>query len=138
MEKIEINDEDNIENGENQKNHSVFIYLLIALTIGFGISYFFNYRGNRSGSNLREMVLLTNKNCYHVHHFMFIGVMIISILFGKYLKNDAIIFSTIGLLIGVSMEDLLYKDWYVIKNNCHKSKLIKFMKNTKDVNKKYN
>ena len=44
---------------------------------------------------------------------------------------------TIAFLIGLSLEDLLYKDWYLIKNNCHKSKLIQFMMNTTDVNKEY-
>ena len=40
---------------------------------------------------------------------------------------------TIAFLIGLSLEDLLFKDWYLIKNNCHKSKLMKFMMNTVDV-----
>ena len=44
----------------------------------------------------------------------------------------------VAFLIGVSSEDLLFKDWNVIKNNCHKSKLIKFMKQTTDVYSKYN
>ena len=26
------------------------------------------------------------------------------------------------------MEDLLFKDWDLVKNNCHKTKLIKFIK----------
>ena len=44
----------------------------------------------------------------------------------------------ISFLLGICLEDLLFKDWNIIKNNCHKSKLIKFMQNTTDVNSKYN
>ena len=62
---------------------------------------------------------------------MWIGAMIISMIVADPCKN--IILPISCFLIGVSSEDLLFKDWNVIKNNCHKSKLIKFMKQTTDV-----
>ena len=69
---------------------------------------------------------------------MIFSVIIGAVLFGRYIKNDMLLYSFIGFLIGMSGEDLLFKDWYLVKNNCHKSKLIKFMQNIIDVNNKYN
>ena len=51
-------------------------------------------------------------------------------------KNLFVLF--ISFLLGICLEDLLFKDWSIIKNNCHKNKLIKFMKNTVDVYSEFN
>ena len=58
-------------------------------------------------------------------------------LIGRYMSSKLLLIM-IAFFIGLSLEDLIYKDWDIIKNNCHKSKLIKFMKNTTDVSSKYN
>lgn len=113
------------------------IAIFLSLLIGFTVAYFFNYKPNSTGNELQELVLLMKGNCYHIHHFMFLGVIIFAILYGRFMK-PVYIKITIAFLIGLSLEDLLYKDWYLIKNNCHKSKLIQFMMNTTDVNKEYN
>ena len=76
-------------------------------------------------------------NCYHIHHFMWIAAIIISMIIARYLSKTTF-YLLVAFFIGLSSEDLLFKDWNVIKNNCHKSKLIKFMKQTTDVNSKYN
>jgi len=111
--------------------------MCIALVIGFLVAYLFNIKSNRKGFRLQELVLLMKGNCYHIHHFMWIGAMIISMIIARSLsKTKFYIF--VAFLIGVSSEDLLFKDWNVIKNNCHKSKLIKFMQQTTDVYSKYN
>jgi hypothetical protein len=68
---------------------------------------------------------------------MWIGAMIISMIVARSLSKTSF-YLLVAFLIGVSSEDLLFKDWNVIKNNCHKSKLIKFMKQTTDVYSKYN
>lgn len=108
------------------------IGIFISLIIGFTVAYFFNYKPNRTGYKLQELVLLMKGDCYHIHHFMFLGVIILAILYGRFMK-PVYITITIAFLIGLSLEDLLFKDWYLIKNNCHKSKLMKFMMNTVDV-----
>ena len=119
------------------KKYNIYVNLIIALAIGFLVAYIFNIKSNRKGFRLQELVLLMKGNCYHIHHFMWIGAMIISMIIARSLsKTKFYIF--VAFLIGVSSEDLLYKDWNVIKNNCHKSKLIKFMKQTTDVYSKYN
>ena len=58
-------------------------------------------------------------------------------LLGKFVSFKLLII-IIAFLIGISLEDLMFKDWNLIKNNCHKSKLIKLLKQTTDVNSKYN
>ena len=119
------------------KKYNIYVNLMIALVIGFLVAYIFNIKSNRKGFRLQELVLLMKGNCYHIHHFMWIGAMIISMIIARSLsKTKFYIF--VAFLIGVSSEDLLFKDWNVIKNNCHKSKLIKFMKHTTDVYSKYN
>jgi len=113
------------------------IYTLFATITGFLIAYYINFKKTKGKHRLQELVLLMKKNCYHIHHFITFGVIIISMLLGKYISLKLLII-IIAFLIGLSLEDLMYKDWNLIKNNCHKSKLIKLMKNTKDVNSKYN
>lgn len=43
-------------------------------------------------------------------------------LIGRYMSSKLLLIM-IAFLIGLSLEDLIYKDWDIIKNNCHKSKL---------------
>ena len=119
------------------KKYNIYFNLIIALVIGFLVAYIFNFKSNRKGFRLQELVLLMKGNCYHIHHFMWIGAMIISMIVARSLSKSTF-YILVAFLIGVSSEDLLFKDWNIIKNNCHKSKLIKFMQHTTDVNSKYN
>lgn len=119
------------------KKYNIYVNLIIALVIGFLVAYIFNFKSNRKGFRLQELVLLMKGNCYHIHHFMWIGAMIISMIVARSLSKTSF-YLLVAFLIGVSSEDLLFKDWNIIKNNCHKSKLIKFMQHTTDVNSKYN
>tara|TARA_B100001093_G_C26708780_1_gene962481 strand:- start:741 stop:1124 length:384 start_codon:yes stop_codon:yes gene_type:complete len=119
------------------KKYKTYINICIALVIGFLIAYSFNFKSNRRGFRLQELVLLMKGNCYHIHHFMWIAAIIISMIIARYLSKTTF-YLLVAFFIGLSSEDLLFKDWNVIKNNCHKSKLIKFMKQTTDVNSKYN
>ena len=119
------------------KKYNIYFNLTIALVIGFLVAYIFNFKSNRKGFRLQELVLLMKGNCYHIHHFMWIGAMIISMIVARSLSKK-MFYLLVAFLIGVSSEDLLFKDWNIIKNNCHKSKLIKFMQHTTDVNSKYN
>ena len=126
------------EKNQNENIQTILIYLFVPLIIGFTIMYFINYKKVTKGYKLQELVLLMKGNCYHIHHFMVMLLIIISIIIGRFLQNDLLLVSIIGLLLGISMEDLLFKDWDLVKNNCHKTKLIKFMKNTTDIDSKYN
>ena len=119
------------------KKYNTYIKICLSLLIGFLVAYIFNFKSNRKGFRFQELVLLMKGNCYHIHHFMWIGAMIISMIVARSLSKTSF-YLLVAFLIGVSSEDLLFKDWNVIKNNCHKSKLIKFMKQTTDVYSKYN
>ena len=119
------------------KKYNTYIKICLSLLIGFLVAYIFNFKSNRKGFRLQELVLLMKGNCYHIHHFMWIGAMIISMIVARSLSKTSF-YLLVAFLIGVSSEDLLFKDWNIIKNNCHKSKLIKFMQHTTDVNSKYN
>ena len=113
----------------------MFLFLIPLLVGYFGyiLSYYYNYKynsnnyykKNNSAYKLQELILIMNGECYHIHHFMSLSIIILSILLGKYIKNNYIIFSIICLLIGSSLEDFLFKDWYLIKNYCHKDILEK-------------
>jgi len=111
------------------------IYLMTifgsCLLISYSIGYFLNYK-KRDGK-LQEIILIANGACYHIHHWMWITLLVISMIFGRYTTNDYIFSCVIGLWLGSCLEDLLFKDWYIVKNNCHKNKLIKLLQNTKDV-----
>ena len=59
-------------------------------------------------------------------------LLVVCLLFGRFVNNDYFIGGVCGFLIGMSLEDLLFKDWAVVTNNCHKSHLIEFMRRTED------
>ena len=119
------------------KKYKTYLNICIALVTGFLLAYSFNFKINRKGFRLQELVLLMKDNCYHIHHFMWIGSIVIFMIIARSLFKKTF-YLLVAFLIGVSSEDLLFKDWDIIKNNCHKTKLIKFMKHTTDVNSKYN
>ena len=119
------------------KMYDIYFNILISLLIGFLLAYYYNFLTSRKGYRLQELILLIKGNCYHIHHFMYFGSIIISMIIARSLPETSFTL-LIAFLLGISLEDLLFKDWNIIKNNCHKSKLIKFMKHTTDVNAKYN
>jgi len=123
----------NYKDMEYLNNRYNILWVLCAIIAGFTVLYFLNYKSVHSGYKLQELILLTGGNCYHIHHFMVLGIITLAMLFGKYLNNDKVLFIIIGLLVGMSVEDGLFKDWNVIKNNCHKKQLIKFINKTTDV-----
>jgi len=121
--------------------NTTLITVLVCITAGFTLAYFKNYMKsgqNSHGFKLQELVLLMKGACFHIHHWMWSLLLVLCILFGRYVQNDHVTLGVIGFLIGLSLEDLLFKDWYIVTNNCHKSQLIEFMKQTEDIDSKYN
>ena len=98
---------------------------MLFIIIGFFIAYFVNFKQDKSWRGLQEFVLFTKGECFHIHHFIYFSLFICFILFGRFIENDMLIISLIGLFIGFSLEDGLFKDWYKIKDNCHKKQLKK-------------
>jgi len=122
--------------------HTTLLTVLVCIISGFTLAYFKNYKTahkfNDNGFKLQELVLLMKGTCFHIHHWMWSLLLVICILFGRYIQNGLVVLGVVGFLVGLSLEDLLFKDWNVVTNNCHKSQLINFMKRTEDVDAKYN
>jgi len=115
-------------NYNNFKSNNIYLIIYISLLFGFILAYFVNYKKNKKNKkNLQELVLFINNNCYHIHHYITYSLFILFILLGRFVKNNYIIYFIIFFMIGLSIEDLLFDDWYIIKNNCNKNKLIKLL-----------
>ena len=116
----------------------------VCLAAGFILAYLKNYKQTTTKSHnphnfkLQELVLLMKGSCFHVHHWMWAVLLVACLLFGRFVRNGYVIGGISGFLIGMSLEDLLFKDWNVVTNNCHKSQLIEFMRHTEDVDAQYN
>ena len=117
--------------------YSLTIIFIVCVILSFSLAYFFNYKNSKSGG-LQELILLANKSCYHIHHSITMTLMITCLIIGRYIKSNKTLVAILGVYVGMVAEDFLYKDWFMIKNNCHKKQLIKYMKQTVDVFKKYN
>jgi hypothetical protein len=108
----------------------IFISQLI---VGFLILYFTNYLPNNKNKNteisnqvLQQLILIVNKNCYHIHHWITFTIFIILMLIGKF-TNNYILTGIIGLLIGGILESFLFKDTFKIKNNCNSNILKSYL-----------
>jgi|TARA_B110000259_G_C13986327_1_gene390609 hypothetical protein len=110
----------------------IFISQLI---VGFLILYFTNYLPNNKNKNtntkikdkiLQQLILIVNKNCYHIHHWVIFTIFIILMLIGKF-TNNYILTGIIGLLIGGILESFLFKDIFWLKNNCNSNILKSYL-----------
>jgi hypothetical protein len=102
-----------------------------ALTIGFLFTYLINYFGNKD--RMQETIAIFSNHCFHIHHWIICLFIICVLLIGHYLKSTSTLYLIISFLIGVSIEDLMFKDFYKIKDNCHGKKLIKMLKKNSGV-----
>jgi hypothetical protein len=97
---------------------------IFTLLLGFFTMYYTNYLPNQKNKDkkkknktIQELLLIINKNCFHIHHYLTAILLITFLLLGKF-SNNYIFVAIIGLLIGGSLEDFLFKDAFKIKNNC--------------------
>ena len=104
--------------------------LVITGIAGFIYSYFTNYKKVNTSKDLQELILLVHGHCYHIHHWILCIVLVVVMLFSKYIHHF-ILFSIVGLLVGIASEDLLYDDTFNIKGNCHRTQLIKVAQKAK-------
>jgi hypothetical protein len=121
----------------------LWVVVLACIVAGFTLAYFKNYKVSNSIDNphrfkLQELVLLMKGTCFHIHHWMWALLLVSCILFGHFVKNRYVLFGVAGFLLGLSLEDGLFKDWSVVTNNCHKNQLVAFMQNTVDVHPQFN
>ena len=101
----------------------------ITLLIGFLIAVLQNYVGNKD--RMQEMIFIYPPHCYHIHHYIYFMVIALFLFIGHYVRNSKIVYGIVFLLIGFSLEDLLYLDIFKIKDNCHNTKLIKILEKYK-------
>jgi len=110
------------------------IIVIVYLLLGFLIAYKINYIPSKKG-DLQEFVLIRSKNCYHIHHWILIFFAVTIMLLSRYVPLIVFVIM-ISSLLGVCVESLLFKDWYLVKNNCNKDELLKLLENTEDTNPK--
>lgn len=93
--------------------------------IGFLFAYKSNYVGNSTTSNstLQELVLFIDNECFHIHHYIWISFLIFALYLGKYLNKNIIFNIIVAFLVGCALEGFMFKDWMLIKNNCHRKKI---------------
>lgn len=108
------------------------IVLIISVLAGFAGGVHFNYVKNAASAHtrLQELVLFTDDSCYHIHHSMCFSLAMGCIAFGRYVRNPLVVAGVVGLMIGASLMDLLYPDWDLVKNDCHRAKIMRYFKQT--------
>jgi len=88
----------------------------IAMVVGFFLAYVLNFRETKKQARLQELTLLIYGNCYHIHHFIVFGILIVAMAAGRALPERALV-ALMAFFVGISAEDLLFKDWFLIKNS---------------------
>jgi hypothetical protein len=118
--------------GGNVSNNAL---ILFGLLVGFAFTYKINYvKGSPHGvkkKRLQEIVLFTSNDCYHIHHFIWMTLIIFIVLVERQVADKRYVNSFIALLIGSSLVDLMYIDWTLIKEDCHENKIMKLFKRKK-------
>jgi len=101
---------------------SGYTSVIIYVVFGFSLMYILNYKRVKYSNKIQKLILYINDDCYHIHHYITSAFTILFILLGYTLRDKPKIWiiNVISLLIGVALEDFLYKDWNIIKkNNCN-------------------
>ena len=104
----------------NFNKYKNYIINIIAILFGFILAYVLNYKSTKK----QALMLIWNDKCFHIHHWISYSMLLLVILFAKYfpIKIDIYI---IFFLIGLILEDFLYRDIFKIREKC--SKMCKFI-----------
>ena len=103
--------------------YSKYISIVISLFIGFYGTYRLNYIKNPDGitSRLQELILFFDNKCFHIHHYLWLTLIIISLYIGRYIRKQLHFNMLIAFLFGCAAEGLMFKDWMLVENNCHQA-----------------
>lgn len=99
------------------------ITVLGATILGFVVFLVFNWlpqRGRRAEvgpDKVQELIFIYGGNCYHIHHYILFLPLIAFMWIHR--LGDTFLYVASGFLLGASLEDLMWDDWYKVKNNCH-------------------
>ena len=99
------------------------ILLLSCGLVGFCVAYIVNYKHGFGG--LQELVLFFGGTCTHIHHWEWAFAFIAMLLIGMYMKERRYVWFSIAFLLGLSLEDLLFRH---SKNPCHTNQIIRLLK----------
>jgi len=107
-----------------------YILVILSLFIGFYGTYRFNYIKNPDDvdSRLQELILFFDNQCFHIHHYMWLTIIVISLYIGRYIKKQTHFNMFVAFLVGCAAEGLLFKDWMLIKNNFQQEKIERLFK----------
>ena len=111
-----------VKNNENKIINFLktnYFYLVIAF-VGFLIAYLVNYK--RKSGNIQELIFVFNNKCFHIHHWILYSLFILLILLHRFIDYKYL-YMLIAFLIGLSSEDLLYRNFMTISQSCKKIKL---------------
>lgn len=110
--------------------YNKYLLIIFSLLIGFYGTYRFNYINNPNDINtrLQELILFMDDACFHIHHYIWLTLIIIALYLGRYIKKQIYFNMFVAFLVGCAAEGLLFKDWMLIKNNCHQDKIEKLFK----------
>ena len=100
------------------------LFLLLATLICFLLLYFINFlpvkEHKKKNTYILELYFFINNQCYHIHHWITLSVILIIIFLINIIDNIIILNIIIGLILGAILEDFLFKDEFKLKNNCFK------------------
>ena len=86
-----------------------YTYLILFTVVSFIVAYFINYMPlHKRKYYIQELDLRVGNDCYHLHHWIIFSILLIVLFVGRYIKNDIIFHSIIGLCLGFILEDFLF------------------------------
>ena len=101
-------------------------YLLIAI-VSFLLAVSVNYRSLVK----QETVLVIDKKCYHLHHWMIIALLGLMALAGARLPR-AVMMALAAVAGGAALEGLLFSDWRTMHESCERAFTITHLAFTED------
>ena len=97
--------------------------LFISIILGFILLYLINYlpeKKDKKNTYILELYLFINGQCYHIHHWITLSIILILIFLINRIDNIIILNIIVGFILGAILEDFLFKDEFKLKNNCFK------------------
>jgi len=94
-----------------------YLSFIIGFVLGFFLAYLFS--GKKSGQKgiLKPLIIFTKKYNFHIHHWIISVIILIILIAFKY--YDWFFY---GILIGIFIQGLTYKDFYKIISNKNKKR----------------
>ena len=94
--------------------------LTTALVIAMIMSFIVAAKGNYRSKVKQEMVLVIGQECFHIHHWMWA---LIILLVGLAAPRLPPMLSAVcaGLLCGLILEGMVFKDWSTLRENCERA-----------------